>query len=136
MTSMSSSIFKSIQDSEYLGEVSINVPVPFRIETTANADVINGIYPLTLVFIAQDDYGREYTLEKNFDVTIKGKYAPSQTASNPLLQILYNLLSISPYIIFAFFVLFTVFIIRRRRKGNLKTALESSIEKGLKNESD
>lgn len=136
MTSMPSPIFKSIQDSEYLGEVSINVPVPFRIETTANADVTNGIYPLTLVFIAQDDYGREYTIEKNFDVTIKGKYTPSQNTSNPLLQTLYNILNISPYIIFAFFVVITVFIFLRRRKSNLKTALKSSIEKGLKNESN
>jgi len=55
--------------SQYIGDITVNTPIPFSLTVTSSRAIGNGTYPLTVVVEYEDSYGvrhsEEYTLQIN-----------------------------------------------------------------------
>jgi hypothetical protein len=68
--------------SQYIGDITVNTPIPFSLTVSSSRAIRNGTYPLTIVVEYEDSYGvkhsEEYTLQIN--VTTRSATQVVQTA--------------------------------------------------------
>ena len=58
------------EGSQYIGDIASNTPIPFSLAATANRNLRNGSYPVTVVLTYQDSYGQKYVKETSVQVSI------------------------------------------------------------------
>jgi hypothetical protein len=56
--------------SQYVGDIASNTPIPFSVAVTANRNLRNGTYPVTVLLTYQDDYGQTYVKATSVQVSI------------------------------------------------------------------
>jgi len=62
--------FQSSGGGQYIGDINPNTPLPFSISVNAERAIPDGVYPITVVLIFEDNYGDEYTEEIDLQVTV------------------------------------------------------------------
>ncbi|MEM3427765.1 MAG: NEW3 domain-containing protein [Nitrososphaerales archaeon] len=62
--------FQPILRSQYIGDISVNTPIPFSLTATVGRNVANGTYPITVVLEYEDSYGSKYSSEYTLQVTV------------------------------------------------------------------
>ena len=63
-------MFQSSGGGQYIGDINPNTPIPFSISVNAERGIPDGVYPITVVLIFEDNYGDEYTEEIELQVTV------------------------------------------------------------------
>jgi hypothetical protein len=58
------------EGTQYLGNIASNTPIPFSITVTSNRTLSNRVYPVTVMIVYQDSYGKQYVQETNVQVSI------------------------------------------------------------------
>jgi hypothetical protein len=118
--------------SQYLGDLSVDSPLPFsmplNIDNKTMTTIQPGIYPITLKITYSDDLKIAHVLLVNSSVNFEPKHAPTSSgggSSGGLID--FSTASSSVIVIIAAIAAVIIFVLVRRRRSNSKrTKLQSS----------
>ncbi|NHJ85747.1 MAG: hypothetical protein FK734_09815 [Asgard group archaeon] len=119
-----STIFSSLSDSTYIGEIDVNVPTPYSISLKVNEHTQNGTFYLNLFFTYFDDYGEKFSFKRPITIIVGGSEdeppIPSNSESNnsSFFELIQPFILPVAVVAIAFVLLF--YLIRRRSKSQPK----------------
>ncbi|NHV97075.1 MAG: hypothetical protein HA494_04725 [Thaumarchaeota archaeon] len=106
--------------SQYIGDITVNTPIPFSLTVSSSRAIRNGTYPLTLVVDYEDSYGVKHSEEYTLQITITSRSAAQ--AAQPAVSQIQESLSTLRYIFLAALAAilaggaFTIVKVYRRRR--------------------
>jgi len=106
--------------SQYIGDITVDTPIPFSLTLTSNRAIRNGTYPLTVMVEYEDSYGVKHSEEYVLQVNIAARSA-SQAAQPAVSQAQQSLLTLRYIFLAALAAIlaggaFTIVKVYRRRR--------------------
>jgi uncharacterized repeat protein (TIGR01451 family) len=135
-----SNVFKPTEEeSVYLGEVVVNTPLPFSVTAKVSSNVKEGVYPLIIEFIYEDNYGKESKMELKVNIKVSEKVLVKERKEKEEVKSLdflpqflqpYSSYLTNPYILVTIVIVILAIIYAIKAKKDRDRIMKRIMEKG------